>query len=500
MKYSKISNYIAGIIDDALKFIKDNTYPSDWSCEGGGWQEQWIRKTRPENTAGVYASCEGLLLMKDHCGNIEVLKEKVYEKHLLLIFNEDLFIKGSKKQRVRGHSLFITYKLAHFLRVSSCFREERHDAVVRNAINHLYANYLPEEGLFAPSNKFEESGRILATSEALVAMHSIDEWIPYERTIFDNCISKFKELLKEFDFGNQNLYNKISSKVIVIWTIAYLDQYFDEQTKILAVNNCIKLADLLKELKGNRAEIKFSVKYEDADDRDYYTLNVQLELLDALITFIRKDYIKPQILMNKVLEQVLEIAEKVKENHFFSTQDSIDKAEFWENYHAIEVLRHFNLLISDMIKDGKREENLMIVTPKIFNETDFVQEKKLVFVIMPFKEKWSEDVYRAFNDALPKYNVKRADEVTKDDMITQTIWELINKAEFVVADCTGKNPNVFYELGLAHAVGKSVFICTQKSSDVSFDLSHLRHFCYEDTSYGNIEKLKQKLKDFAANL
>lgn len=502
MKYSDIPNYITDIIDNALEFIKKNSYPSDWSSAGVGWQEQWIRETRPGNTAGVYASCEGLLLFRADDAEFDNLKKSVYDNHLIKIFDESVSVAENKKRRVRGHSLFITYKLAHFLRISSYLREEKYKPVVENAMKRLYDNYIPEEWLFAPSNKLEESGRVLATSDALVALHLISEWLPYDKVIFDNCINKFKDILNTFDFSSKNLYTAISTKVIVLWTISYLDQYFDDQTKIVAAKTCIKLANSLKKLKGNRTEIKFSVQYDDADDRDYYTLNVQLELMDALITFIRKGYIAWSTLANIILEEVLELAEIVKKNKFYSTQDSIDKAEFWENYQAVEVLKHCVGLIIDIVKDKESEDKLMVVSPKIFNETVFDQDEKLVFVIMPFKENWSEDVYRGFSDALEPlgYKVLRADEVTKDDMITQTIWELINRSKFIIADCTGKNPNVFYELGLAHAVGKSVFICTQNSSDVSFDLMHIRHYCYKDTSYGNMEMLKKKLKEFAGNV
>jgi hypothetical protein len=47
-----------------------------------------------------------------------------------------------------------------------------------------------------------------------------------------------------------------------------------------------------------------------------------------------------------------------------------------------------------------------------------------------------------------------------------------------VADVTGKNPNVFYELGIPHTVGKDAIILTQNKEDVSFDIQNLRYICY----------------------
>jgi len=54
----------------------------------------------------------------------------------------------------------------------------------------------------------------------------------------------------------------------------------------------------------------------------------------------------------------------------------------------------------------------------------------------------------------------------------------------VIADCTGRNPNVFYEIGLAHASGKPVILITQNSDDVPFDIRHLRYIQYDYTPRG----------------
>jgi hypothetical protein len=67
----------------------------------------------------------------------------------------------------------------------------------------------------------------------------------------------------------------------------------------------------------------------------------------------------------------------------------------------------------------------------------------------------------------------------------------------IVADVTGKNPNVFYELGLAHTIGKDVIIITQSDDDVPFDLKYLRYIKYVDntagwkTLAGNLDKFIQ---------
>ena len=69
----------------------------------------------------------------------------------------------------------------------------------------------------------------------------------------------------------------------------------------------------------------------------------------------------------------------------------------------------------------------------------------------------------------------------------------------MIADCTGKNPNVFYELGIAHTLGKSVFMCSQNREDFPFDVNHIRSFKY-GLKPGEIRKLKTEISKFIKSL
>lgn len=57
--------------------------------------------------------------------------------------------------------------------------------------------------------------------------------------------------------------------------------------------------------------------------------------------------------------------------------------------------------------------------------------------------------------------VARADDFFTANVVISDIWDAINFADVVVADCTGRNPNVFYEIGLAHVIGKPVVLLAQ---------------------------------------
>jgi nucleoside 2-deoxyribosyltransferase len=73
--------------------------------------------------------------------------------------------------------------------------------------------------------------------------------------------------------------------------------------------------------------------------------------------------------------------------------------------------------------------------------------------------------------------------VRGDDVFTPTdilvdIWKSLNAADFVIADITGRNPNVLYELGIAHTLAKPVLIISRNAGDIPIDLSTRRVILY----------------------
>lgn len=117
------------------------------------------------------------------------------------------------------------------------------------------------------------------------------------------------------------------------------------------------------------------------------------------------------------------------------------------------------------------------------------------FVMMPFGE-WMDAYYREiYVPAIREAGMEpvRADELFSTGSVIEQIWEQISRAKVLLADLTGKNANVFYELGLAHAANKPVVFTTGALDDVPFDLRHLRIALYDirDPAWG--EKLKASL-------
>lgn len=127
------------------------------------------------------------------------------------------------------------------------------------------------------------------------------------------------------------------------------------------------------------------------------------------------------------------------------------------------------------------------------------------FVIMQFGG-WNDIYYDSlFSSAIKKAGLtpRRADDIFTPTPIINDIWSLTLNCKVLLADLTGKNPNVLYELGLAHASCKPVVIITESIDDVPFDLQSLRVIVYDknEPKWGSSlsSSITQSLKDVLDN-
>lgn len=122
------------------------------------------------------------------------------------------------------------------------------------------------------------------------------------------------------------------------------------------------------------------------------------------------------------------------------------------------------------------------------------KKKATAFVLMSFDSEFDEVYEQFISEALEKagYEVCRADNILSHRNILQDIINSIIVSDLVVADLTGANPNVFYELGLAHAFKKPTILLTQDLDEVPFDLRSYRVLNYE-THFAKIQEASEKL-------
>ncbi len=119
-------------------------------------------------------------------------------------------------------------------------------------------------------------------------------------------------------------------------------------------------------------------------------------------------------------------------------------------------------------------------------------EEDLCFVIMPF-DAGLATVHQIIKGVVEDYagcKCVRADQISRSTQITDDIFDHIRRARFLVADLTGSNPNVFYEVGASHALDKNVILLLHEGSKAPFDIQGIRYIQYSES----------KLPDLAARL
>ena len=153
-----------------------------------------------------------------------------------------------------------------------------------------------------------------------------------------------------------------------------------------------------------------------------------------------------------------------------------------------------NISVAD---DGARR---IVFSPTVFKVPSEKPDINLVSVMMPFNGSMS-GVYETIKlaAAATGYICKRADDIWDDSTVIQDVFSLIFQSYIVICDFTDKNPNVFYEAGIAHTLGKHVIPITQHAEHIPFDLRHHRYAGYLNNEEGR-EGLQQELENRLNNL
>lgn len=186
-----------------------------------------------------------------------------------------------------------------------------------------------------------------------------------------------------------------------------------------------------------------------------------------------------------VFEYILDTEVRPLENGFiYTNRASLDMPhdfEFSRNHWAVKDVDLYRFLLRT---DRPRRQR-----PTVFQITEHENIlPSLVSAMMPFLASF-DSVYQSIQQASANVGLscRRADNIWENPAVIQDVVSLIDQSRVVVCDCTGRNPNVFYEAGIAHTLGREVILITQSEEDVPFDLRHLRYVRYLDNDQGRIE-------------
>lgn len=179
--------------------------------------------------------------------------------------------------------------------------------------------------------------------------------------------------------------------------------------------------------------------------------------------------------------------------------DSLTKAKLLENVgekqRILDISSERNSPLVDTTSDFKK-----------LSKAASVSSDDTCFVMMPFAPPLGDYFAKIFEPAIEKAGLKamRADnDIFGTGKIIDQIWNGINSAKVLIAELTSRNPNVYYELGLAHALKKPVVLVCANEQDVPFDLKHIRVIYYDmhDPFWGSklIEKVAENILSAISN-
>lgn len=152
--------------------------------------------------------------------------------------------------------------------------------------------------------------------------------------------------------------------------------------------------------------------------------------------------------------------------------------EFSRNHWAVKDIDLYRFLLRNVRPRRQR--------PTVFQIPEHENiEPALASAMMPFDAGFAA-VYDSIRHATENAGLRcrRADDIWENAAIIQDVVALIDRSRVVICDCTGRNPNVFYEAGIAHTLGREVILITQHEHDIPFDLRHLRYVRYLNNAEG----------------
>ncbi len=136
-------------------------------------------------------------------------------------------------------------------------------------------------------------------------------------------------------------------------------------------------------------------------------------------------------------------------------------------------------------------------------EQKIKEKEKICFVIAPIGEpdsdirKRSDQVFKhIIAPAVKPFGFKpiRADHISEPGIITSQVIQYVVESPLVVADLTGRNPNVFYELAIRHAIKKSLVQLIKKGEQIPFDVAGTRTIQFDIHDLDSVDEAKNELK------
>lgn len=193
---------------------------------------------------------------------------------------------------------------------------------------------------------------------------------------------------------------------------------------------------------------------------------------------------------------------KVRRSESLVDEDAVIDAVALITGHDPEKIRARDtegLAESPLVRDTALAEFERLQTKSVISGDGIEIAHGTGFVLLPHKPEY-EDIYK--HAIQPALEANRVDALKGDDIyavgtVLNQVWNQIRQAEVIIADVSGSNPNVVFELGLCFGLRRFPILLCQNAADLPFNLRSLRHIEYTD-DVGGVTALKEKLTDAIA--
>ncbi|MEQ1525864.1 MAG: hypothetical protein ABL911_03835 [Gallionella sp.] len=186
----------------------------------------------------------------------------------------------------------------------------------------------------------------------------------------------------------------------------------------------------------------------------------------------------------------------IPNRHFqtFAAELEIADFQFTRTHWSVKNGDLFRSLLKNLQPRRSRPTVFQIADPEAI-------ERTLISAMMPFHPSFTP-VYETLQRTaeVAGLRCRRADDIWENPAVIQDVVSLIDRSKIVICDCSTRNPNVFYEIGIAHTLGREVILITQSAEDIPFDLRHLRYVQYLNNGEGLAQlatRLQSRLESLA---
>lgn len=198
----------------------------------------------------------------------------------------------------------------------------------------------------------------------------------------------------------------------------------------------------------------------------------------------------------------IDIVRKSLEEQIYRLTDRLTSTDRkWQDVNHLLVAGQQTKSKSEPEYDTKKVPKLEFLVRSGINAIDLTVDRTFVFVLIPFHPDF-DPLYAVIKDACQKVGLvcQRGDEehIAVGSLLSH-ILKLIVKARVVIAVVDGRNPNVFYELGVAHSLSKSVLIVAKSAEDIPFDVRSNQILFYSDNAQLSAKLLPELTKVFVSD-